>query len=192
MTPYETYVLYLAIKTHFTTVSYDFFKYNKSIKVKEETFNKRKDKIFFQKLALHPEVEDFLVANLSLNPKIYIRSLAYSEECKKTYKSWISKKLSLTYIFKNEVNTLQNNFNENIISKDNNHPILFKQYLADVISKETLCIILTLNPQIISYWDDKLKYDLLWQEQRLNIIKYIPFIDFDHEKFKKILLDNFI
>lgn len=191
MTAYEAYVLYLALKTHFLSESYDYFKYNRSIKVKEETFEKRKDKVFFQKLAKHEDVETFLVANLSVNPKIYVRGLVYSDESQKIYKEWNRKNLSLSYIFKQELFSLDEKFNNNILREDNSHPILLQKYLANDISLETLCIILSLFPNVIKYWDDVMKYDLVWESHRLKIIKYMPFVIFEKEKFKQIVLDKF-
>ena len=38
MTPYETYVLYSALKNHFTTESYDFIKYNGSMSTGRKDF----------------------------------------------------------------------------------------------------------------------------------------------------------
>ena len=42
--PFEVYRLYLAIKLHFTTKNYDIVKYRFKVRVKEETFRKRKEK----------------------------------------------------------------------------------------------------------------------------------------------------
>ena len=64
--PYEVYKLYLAIKLHFTTKSYDVVKYKGKVRVKPETFRKRKDMVSIKKLARdykREEIIDFLVAN---------------------------------------------------------------------------------------------------------------------------------
>jgi len=43
MTAFESYRVYSALKLHFTTDSYDYFKYNGKTKVTPENFEKRKD-----------------------------------------------------------------------------------------------------------------------------------------------------
>ena len=47
---YNAYKTYVALKNHFTSDSYDYFKYKGKARVKEETFLKRKDKFFFEKI----------------------------------------------------------------------------------------------------------------------------------------------
>ena len=41
--PYEAYVKYLALKSHFSDLNYDFFKYNGKVKAWRSTFDVRKD-----------------------------------------------------------------------------------------------------------------------------------------------------
>ena len=46
MTPFEAYKTYSALKLHFTT-DYNYFQYNGSVRLKQESFEKRNDKVFF-------------------------------------------------------------------------------------------------------------------------------------------------
>ena len=62
MTPYEAYQTFLAIKQHFTS-SYDFFKYGGKVKANASSFDQRRDKFYFQKLARHRDLRGFLVSN---------------------------------------------------------------------------------------------------------------------------------
>ena len=66
--PYECYKEYLAIKRHFTSPSYDYFKYDSmNIRTSKMTFSKRKDNFLFAKLAKtynDEEITKFFVANL--------------------------------------------------------------------------------------------------------------------------------
>ena len=74
--------------------------------------------------------------------------------------------------------------------KEHEHPILLKQYLRKEISLETICILLTITGAI-KYWNKKMEYDPIWDDVKLKIEKYIPFIQFDKEKFKKIVVDKY-
>ena len=62
MTPFETYKLFLAIKAHFTNPKYDFFKYNGKVSASLDSFNRRRDKFHFAKLAKHKDPVGYLVS----------------------------------------------------------------------------------------------------------------------------------
>ena len=190
MSALECYKEYLALKNHFSKPSYDYFKYNGKVKVNASSFDSRKDKLFFQKLAKHPDVHSFLIANLAIDSKAWIRDLAYSETAEKTYKDWLKRQQSLTYNFKQELSKLDEDFNNNFLIKDNDHPILLKKFLGSEISLETICILLDLTGAK-NHWDKKMQYDLVWDNTRTKIEKYTPFIKYDKSKIKNILLDHF-
>lgn len=189
MSAFEAYKDYVALKNHFTKPSYDYVKYNGKTGLKQESFNKRKDKIFFEKLAKNENFHEFLVANLSDNPKLWIRDLSYSESAQVTYQNWKKRTQSLSYIFKQETNQhLCKPFNYNFVCKPNEHPILLKLYLRNSICLETFCIVLDLT-ESIPYFDKKMEYDPVWEDISMKVKKYIPFIKYDKDKFKKIILD---
>ena len=52
VSPFETYQHYLSLKNHFTNPKYDFFKYGAKTRASITSFNKRKDKYFFEKTHL--------------------------------------------------------------------------------------------------------------------------------------------
>jgi hypothetical protein len=190
MSAFECYQEYLALKNHFSKPTYDYFKYNGKIKLNAASFDRRKDKLFFQKLAKHPDVHNFLIANLSENEKSWIRELAYSEEAEKTYKSWLKRQQSLSYVFKQELGNLDIRFNENLICRDNEHPFLLKLYLGKQVSLDTLCLLLDISGAK-KHWDSKMQYDLIWDTIRIKVEKYSPFITCDKDKMKNIVLDYF-
>lgn len=191
MSAFECYKEYLAIKQHFTKPNYDYFKYNGKVKVNVDSFNGRKDKLFFQKLAKHPDVHNFLVANLSENEKLWIKDLAYSEDAEKRYKEWLKRKQSLSYSFKNDLNHLTTKFDDNfVITSKDPHPYLLKLYLGKFVSLETVCILLDLTGAK-KHWDKKMQYDLVYDSVKIKIEKYTPFVQYDKEKIKKIVVDFF-
>ncbi len=51
MNGFEVYKLYLAIKLHFTSDSYNYFTFNGKTRTTLQSFEKRRDKYFFKKLA---------------------------------------------------------------------------------------------------------------------------------------------
>ena len=51
MTDFEAYLQFLALKLHFTSDHYDYFKYNGKHNASLESYDKRTDKRFFKRLA---------------------------------------------------------------------------------------------------------------------------------------------
>jgi hypothetical protein len=189
MSAFEAYKEYLALKNHFSKPNYDYIKYNGKTGVKQSSFVNRKDKLFFEKLAKRPDYHDFLIANLSFNHKLWIKEIAYSDEADKRYLEWKKRNQSLTYLFKTEISKhLLQPFNDNFTCRNGEHPALMKIYLGGDICLETLCILLDLSGAL-KHWDSRMEYDPVWEELSLKVKKYIPFIKYDKEKYRKIILD---
>jgi hypothetical protein len=182
MSAFEAYKEYIALKNHFTKADYDYIKYNGKTGIKHASFEKRKDKIFFEKLSKIENYHEFLIANLSNNPKLWIRDLAYSESAQLTYQNWKKRNQSLTYNFKNDFKKILEE------PGGQQHPAALRLYLGNQISLESLCIFIKMTKAII-YWDSKLEYDPIWEDIRLRVVKYTPFIKFDYEKVKQTMLD---
>lgn len=189
MSAFEVYKDYLALKNHFSNKNYDYFKYKGKVRTSIDSFNKRKDKIFFEKLAKNKEFHEFLVSNLSEDPKLWIRDLAYSDDALKRYLNWKKRQQSLSYTFKNDLSRLNSDFDSNLLCK-NGHPTLLKLYLGGEISLETLCIVLKMTKSM-KYWNKSMEYDPVWEDIRNKVIKYTPFLKYDEEKFLKIVIDKF-
>jgi hypothetical protein len=66
MMPFDAYRQYLALKNHFTKDSYDYHKYCGKSRATVQSFYKRKDRMWFEKVSRQKtdqEVIDFFVAN---------------------------------------------------------------------------------------------------------------------------------
>lgn len=182
MSAFEAYKDYVALKNHFTKTDYDYIKYNGKTGLKFASFEKRKDKVFFEKLAKNENYHEFLLANLSDNPKLWIRDLAYSDSAQVTFQNWKKRSQSLTYNFKNHFKKILE------APKGHQHPAAMRLFLAGEISIESLCIFAFMTGAI-KEWDSKLEYDPIWEDLRLRVVKYTPFVKFDKSKIKQTMLD---
>ena len=66
MMPFDAYRCYLSLKNHFTKEKYDYHKYCGKSRATVQSFYKRKDRFWFEKLARQKddkEVIDFFVSN---------------------------------------------------------------------------------------------------------------------------------
>ena len=192
MQAFDAYCLYLAIKSHFTREDYDYFRYNGKVKASRKSFDARKDKMFFEKLAKFPNPESFLVANIVQNPKTYIRELSYSEVAQKVYQDWLIRQQSFTYHFMDVLKAFEPTtpFETYFIVHENTHPPILALFLRDEISLEDMCA-LVLDTGASLYWDVKLKDDIIWQQTRFKLLKYRPFLKYDQPKIRWLIKDYF-
>ncbi len=190
VTPFETYQTYLSMKSHFTNRKYDFFKYGGKSRATMTSFNKRKDKYWFEKTSRKysdKEILNFLLANFvnTDNPQnLWIGEIINSGE--RNYAEWMRRKQSLTYLFKEQLNELllDKNLNE-VFDCSKGHPPLLKKYLGGEISLETLTILEKVF-SFVKNFDEKLK-DPVWETVSMKIKKYIPFLNINVFHYKKIL-----
>ena len=190
MTPFEVYRDYLALRNHFNSTSYDYFKYQGKGSAKADSFNKRKDKFFFEKVAKHRDPHGFMLANFVKYPKTWIRDIAYSDGAEKTYQDWLKRKESLTYLLQNDLDKLQVPFDRNFAIEDRQLSHLLVLQLGGEINIETTCILTDLVG-CYRYWDKQLEENVIWLEIGQLIKKYTPFVKYDKQKVNKIVLDFF-
>ena len=190
VTPFETYRTYLSMKSHFTNPKYDFIKYGGKSRATLTSFNKRKDKYWFEKTSRKysdQEVIDFLLSNFvnATNPQnLWIGEIINSGE--RTYAEWKMRQQSLTYMFTEQSSKLlSENDLEKVFNCSKGHPIILKKYLGGEISLETLSIL----EKVFSFkgkFDKKLK-DPVWETVSMKLKKYLPFLNINVFHFKKIL-----
>jgi len=190
VTPFETYQHYLSLKNHFTNPKYDFFKYGAKTRASMASFNKRKDKYWFEKTSRKysdKEIVDFLVSNFvaSTNPEnLWIGEIINSGE--RNYAEWMKRQQSLSYLYREQ---MQEFFSENKLEDafncSNGHPPILKKFLGGEISIETLSIC----EKIFCFRErfDKKLNDPVWETVSLKLKKYLPFINIDMFRYKKIL-----
>ena len=192
VTPFETYQTYLSMKNHFTNHKYDFFTYGGKSRATMTSFNKRKDKYWFEKTSRKysdQEITDFLLANFvtaDTPQNLWIGEIINSGE--KTYADWMKRQQSLTYLFKEQSTELLSEKKlEEVFNCSKGHPIVLKKYLGGEISLETL----TIMEKIFSFvknFDKKLD-DPVWESVKLKINKYSPFININVFHYKKLLTE---
>lgn len=190
MMPFECYKIYLALKNHFTKDSYDYHKYCKKTRASLQSFYKRKDRFWFEKMSRQrdeKEVENFFVANfVSCNDPETLWIGEIMKEGEGRYQNWQKKVQSLSYVFKEESQGLfEDNKFEEVFQCSKGHPPLLKKFLTGKVSLETLVI----YDKIFMFgrdFDKKLQ-DPVWKTVSQRIKKYSPFLHIDVLRFRKIL-----
>lgn len=193
MTAFDCYKTYLAFKNHFTKDTFDYFKYGGKTNASVASFNKRKDRYFFEKMSRQrkdEEIVDYFTAIFSQcdDPqRVWIGEIIQTGDEK--YQSWQKRVQSLSYLFKQEMEQLLDgiDFNSVFECENGKHPTIVKEHLKKKVSIESLILL----DAMVGYkkrFDGKLD-DFVWKTISLKIDKYKPFLlnSIDLNKYKKIL-----
>ena len=190
MSPFECYQHYLSLKSHFTNPKYDFFKYGGKSRATITSFNKRKDKYFFEKSSRkysYKEIVNYFLANFLAadNPQnVWIGEIINSGE--RTYTEWMKRQQSLTYLFKEQSEELLSETKlEDAFNCSKGHPPVLKKFLGGKIGIETL-VIYDIIFLFVNVFDTKL-IDPVWETVSLKIRKYKPFLNINVSDYKQLL-----
>ena len=194
--PFDCYKSYLGLKNHFTKEKYDYHRYGGKSRASLESFYKRKDRYFFEKLSRQKddtEVTEFFVSNFVTcdDPQsLWIGEIVRNGE--QNYTDWKRRLQSLTYTFKSEIENVFTNrdFDGMFKIEGKRHPPVVKEHLAKNLSLESMVI---LN-KIIGFKKDFdiILDDPVWKFLSMRIDKYNSFIHIDVFKFKSILKEVII
>jgi len=187
--PYDAYVKYLALKSHFSDKNYDFFKYNGKVRAQKNTFETRRDKYFFYKLTKKKDPVEFLLANFVDSDDFYIGDIR-EDRANEVYNEYKRRQQSLAYVFNEDLGKMKEDFNDNIVVPDNSHPYLLRLYMRKDICLETL-ILIDRCVRMFKYWDKALADDIMWPDIKLKARKYSPFLNVDINKYREIILSKF-
>ena len=181
----DVYLMYCALKAHFKG-TYDYHRFSGQTKVSRESFWKRKDRFFFTKTAYKyddEEVLNFFVSNFIQDRKGYIAN--FNE---KNYEDWVQRKKMFYELFSQELQPFVKNFNPLFECKNNQHPLLLKEYLGKRISLETMIIL----DELVEYgkkWDKELTWDdFVWPDVKKLMNNYKGFLTINTNKYRIKLL----
>ena len=185
MEPIDVYLMYCAMKAHFSRKDYDFLTYKGKSRVPRNYFFKRKDRVFFVKLSKKYSEEDlknYFVANFIIEKQGYIAN--FNDE---NYEQWKEKRNNFYDIFTEEIRPFVKDFNPIFKVKNSEHPFLLKEYLGKRVSLETLVIL----DELIGFsknWDRNLAEDYMWYDINKLMKNYKRFLTIDKKQYRIQLL----
>ena len=191
MEPYDAFRFYQSMKLHFESDSYDAIKYNYKTSVKPQSFWKRKDKYFFAKVGRKfdnaKELINYYAAHF-IQDKTWIGEMIEDEDI---YKSYQKRMQSLGYTFENDMNTLANLGNlDQVLNSSDGHPHIITAYLGDDINIESVVILNQLTG-FMNRADKEITETIVWPDVSRKVRKYSPFVQYDLQKAKTIVLKVF-
>ena len=197
---FDVYKTYLAVKLHFASDTYDYYKYGGKVNAKLETFTKRKDRYFFHKLSTkyaETDILDFFVANFLADSKRWIGNLL-ANDGKGVYLDYKKRKESFIYHFKQECGTIVSDFSNRGLSFDDGflcpngqHPRILRLLIQKKISYQT-AVVLNHFLNFTKNWDKEITEKVVWPEISLKVARVKPFINFNATECKLIMKDVFV
>ena len=185
---YGAYMLFVALRTHFDKSNYDFFQMNGKLRVSKESYYKRNDRKFFEKVAKEYSAEalrDFYIANI-LEDRIYITELL-DEKAEDAYNDYTRRRQSLSYIYTNELGRIfDDDLKKPFIVSDSAYPRIVLLFLRREVSIESMVILDDLTGftrKFNKHYED----DIIWFNISKKMSKYRPFLKYDKDKMRKIL-----
>jgi hypothetical protein len=191
MEPYDSFRFYQSIKLHFESDSYDAIKYNYKTSVKPQSFWKRRDKYFFAKVGKKFDDASELVryyVSYFIQDKNWIGDMLDDDD---TYRLYQKRIQSLGYTFEQDLNKLAElgNFDQVLDSSDG-HPAVITSYMSGDINIESVVILNQLTG-FMNKADKEITETIVWPDVSRKIRKYSPFVSYDLEKAKNIVLRVF-
>ena len=191
---YSVYKLYLMVKGHFGG-RYDCIKYNWSMRISPKTYEKRRDKYFFERMSTKynlGELYRIFVANMLANSDAWVGEISGADALQ-FYRSHMGKLERASYIFKEDIENLVDFCNKkSIVFKtlfdcSKGQPLVFKMLQQEIISYETfLCINSASN--FINKFNASMVDDIVWIEYRKRIEGYQKLLDINNVEAKTLLV----
>ena len=197
---FDVYKTYLAVKLHFASDTYDYYKYDGKVNAKLDTFTKRKDRYFFHKLSTRyaeTDILDFFVANFLADSKRWIGNLL-ANDGRDVYLDYKKRKEAFAYHFKQDCGTIASDFgrrnisfNDGFIPPDGQHPRVLRLLIQRKISYQT-AVVLDHFLGFTKNWDKEITEKVVWPEISLKVSRVKPFVNFNATECKLIMKDTFV
>lgn len=177
----SAYRMYLAVKLHFMSDSYDITKSRDNVRVSRGKFDERNQHALYEKFAdrfeRKSDMAQYLVANFAYGAWGNTDIIYGTAEAESNHKTWIRRKQSMTQVFKTDLNRLALDYETKDIKFlddfNSSLPHAFQLFLGNHITIETLALIDKFHPYL-EQWKGQL--GVMWKDELRRIIKAKPFI----------------
>lgn len=168
---FMVYCTYVGIKNHFFTKSYDYWKYNRKVKVRPENFDNRRDRSFFlvimNRYKNRYDLEQYFIANCKDFVKRNITEMM-DVEAKERYSKHVKVIDALRYNLETDLKKINPRTNY-VVGGD-----IFKDYMEGEVLLETICFF-DMWFRIFEHWDKHFQ-DTLYLDRRNFLTKYKTYL----------------
>jgi len=183
---YDAFQAYESIKLHFTTPSYDYFRYGGKIRGTIQSFDRRRDKYQFYKLSKRDDVVDYVAAAMFLDQagKIKVKWVGdiVSKEVSNAVTEFRRGANNTVYTVEADLARFAS-LGDALDVRDNNLYVMWKRGDA---SAYTIIAIDHAVGTVLEYWLDE--YTDMFDQHKINALKkYKPFVLVDKPKIQHVL-----
>lgn len=186
---YDIFKYYMAVKLYLKG-DYDIVKYQGKLRVSRSSFEKRRDRRLFASLSKKSDVYNFVLANLLDNKDMHVSSMLDSRRSEEVYINWIKREESRSHFLENDLEYLDNEFDENFIMKGD-YPYLLGLYYDSKIGIDTLSLMNSIV-NYVPYWDKEIKDTVVYPDVSNKIKKTRTFIKYSTDDYAKLVKSKFI
>jgi hypothetical protein len=197
---FDVYKVYLGVKLHFTSKTYDYIKYGGKVNATLDSFTKRKDRYFFHKLSTkygQDNILDFFVANFLADSKRWVGNLLENDG-RDVYLDYRKRKEAFTYHFRNDCVLVRDDFSARGLSFDNGflaidgqHPRLLRLLIQKKLAIQT-AVVFDHFLSFVKNWNVEIKEKFVWPEIASKVTRVKPFINFNATECKLIMKEIFV
>jgi hypothetical protein len=189
---FEAFRIYKAIRLHFNSESYDYFKYHGKVNWSKQELLKRKDKYQFSWLGdMYDDLKlpYFIAVNLYANPTASVTDLL-KKTSHQRYKEWKAEQSDRPSLIEISLEPFKDNFKEVITPPANGYPELFNLINSGRFPI-TMVVILDYFMKLTEAWNGKLAGDPVWDQWYKQYQKFRPFF-FEHQVFENSIYKQII
>ena len=187
---FEIYCEYVALKSHFNTKSFDYFKYGGKSRATKKAFAARDDAIHFFKMVNVRNWRDRLIANFAQDKNVWIGDIFLDNPGGEVYKDWRRRRDSLSYTFQLDLEKLPDEYEDVFRVDKGQHPQILTELMQGNICIETFAIMMK-AAKVKPYWDANITDKFIAPNYIMHSEKYFPFIQHDRDKMKSIIKDRY-
>lgn len=190
MTGFDVYKEYIAIKSHFSSSSYDYFKYHGKTKAKLATYEKRNDRKFFELLAKkgRKTVIQFMIAQFVHNPNEWIGDMVLNQEAIERFLEWKKRTANIYRTAENDLKKIIEfmeaeslNFKDIFKAEKNKLPIILRLVIEGYVCLETYIVLMSVLG-LDNHYDKVYDGDVVYQKYKTKINAYKAFLKPDRDK----------
>lgn len=180
MNGFKAYKYYMAIKLHFTNPKFDVFVNRGHVKGSYDAFAQRNDRQLFEKIAIkYPDDREYILV-LAANFMYGNPNVVYNvEDAQANYNEFVRRRQSMTYIFKNDLDTIAHSGAKYDFSGPQ-LPIVVQLLLANKITIETAVILNNIEQFVAKVKTTPLA--LILADDLMRIEKSTKFVKYNHDR----------
>lgn len=179
MSGFAAYKMFAAMRLHFTTDSYDYFKYRGNLNRSQSAFESNKDAWRYEKIARdYSDIEEmtlFMACNFAADDSLKWVGALHNAQAQTRYLQTRGALDSLRRWFKEEMSKLFRDNTQDSLFAVNSSPVLARLVLQGEVSPLLPVILDRSVMRFLPYWRDSSNNEVV-RSLASRLIKYQPFV----------------